>query len=128
MEALVEAEGDGWLLPRFAAPPWEQFVQQAWQVTDPADMAWMLPRLRPTPFAHFTGVVRCRNPAAERLPRTYVRCTAWPHPGFDRFAQVASETPGWRRRDLGGSHLAYVTSPDELTSTLRELVDQPSPR
>jgi pimeloyl-ACP methyl ester carboxylesterase len=29
MEALVETEGFGWLLPRFAAQPWDQFVRQA---------------------------------------------------------------------------------------------------
>jgi pimeloyl-ACP methyl ester carboxylesterase len=51
MEALVEQEGDGWLLPRFAAPPWDRFVPESWQVTDPADLAWMLARLRPTPPA-----------------------------------------------------------------------------
>jgi pimeloyl-ACP methyl ester carboxylesterase len=49
MEAMVESEGFGWLLPRYAPPPWEQVARQAWQVTDEADLRWMLPRLRPTP-------------------------------------------------------------------------------
>ena len=39
---LVESEGDGWLLPRFAPPPWEQFVPAAWGVTDQNDLDWML--------------------------------------------------------------------------------------
>jgi pimeloyl-ACP methyl ester carboxylesterase len=82
MQAQVETEGDGWLLPRFAAAPWDQFVPQAWQVTDPDDLAWMLDRLRPTPFGHFTTAVRRDNPAAAQLSRTYIRCTGWPHPGF----------------------------------------------
>jgi pimeloyl-ACP methyl ester carboxylesterase len=64
MEAQVESEGDGWLLSRFAAAPWDQFVPQAWQVTDPADLVWMLARLRPTPFGQFTTGVRRGNPAA----------------------------------------------------------------
>ena len=75
IQSLVDNEGNGWLLPRFSAMPWEQIVQHTWHVTDPADLAWVLPRLRPTPFAHFTGAVRCENPAAKNLPRTYIRCT-----------------------------------------------------
>jgi hypothetical protein len=34
-----------------AAQPWEQFAREAWQVTDEADLTWMLARLRPTPLA-----------------------------------------------------------------------------
>ena len=50
MEALVAVEGAGWLLPRFAAAPWERFVPEVWQVTDAADLRWVLARLAPTPF------------------------------------------------------------------------------
>ena len=74
MEALVEAEGFGWLLPRFAVQPWEQFVRQAWQVADEADLRWMLARLRPTPFGHFTSPVRLVNPARPRNPPGPVPC------------------------------------------------------
>jgi len=121
MEALVEAEGFGWLLPRFAAQPWEQFVRQAWQVTDEADLRWMLARLRPTPFGHFTSPVRLVNPAAERLPRTYIRCRGFPHPGFDRYAQTASRDPRWHLLQLESNHLPYITSPYELAPMLLEL-------
>jgi pimeloyl-ACP methyl ester carboxylesterase len=120
MEALVESEGFGWLLPRYAAPPWEQVARQAWQVADEADLRWMLPRLRPTPFGHFTSPVRLANPAAGQLPRTYIRCRGFPHPGFDRYAQTASQDPCWRLRHLDSSHLPYITSPHELAPMLLE--------
>jgi pimeloyl-ACP methyl ester carboxylesterase len=81
MEALVESEGFGWLLPRYAAPPWE----------------------------------------AERLPRTYIRCRGFPHPGFDRYAKTASQDPYWRLLQLESSHLPYITSPHELAPMLLEL-------
>ncbi len=123
MEALVESEGEGWLLPRFAVAPWAQFVPQSWQVTDEADLAWMLDRLRPTPFGQFTTPIRLTDPAAARLPRTYVRCTAWPHPGFDRWADHAGRAAGWRLRTVAASHLAYVTSPDAVAKVLLDLVD-----
>jgi pimeloyl-ACP methyl ester carboxylesterase len=52
MEALVQNEGQGWLVPRFAPPPWEKIVPEVWRITDEADLRWVLPRLRPTPFGH----------------------------------------------------------------------------
>jgi pimeloyl-ACP methyl ester carboxylesterase len=122
MEGLVQTEGDGWLLPRFAPPPWAEFVPRSWEVTDPDDLAWMLPRLRPTPARHFTTPLPLGNPAAARLPRTYIRSTRWPHPGFDRFAETAEREPGWRLRRLDASHLAYITSPTDLAGVLLELV------
>jgi pimeloyl-ACP methyl ester carboxylesterase len=122
MESLVGSEGDGWLLPRFAPPPWEQFLPQAWEVTDPDDLSWMLERLRPTPIGHFAKPVSVTNPQARALPRSYVRFTRWPHPGFDRWAQAAETAPGWRLRRLDAAHLAYITSPAELSEVLLELL------
>jgi pimeloyl-ACP methyl ester carboxylesterase len=120
MEALVETEGKGWLLPRFAAAPWETFVPEAWRVTDEADLRWVLARLAPTPFGHFKDPVRRKNPVAEALPRTYIRCLQWPHAGFDRYADAARRTPGWRCRELATPHLPYVTHPPELVELLLE--------
>ena len=34
LEGLVSTEGKGWLLPRFAPPPWETIVREMWGVTD----------------------------------------------------------------------------------------------
>ncbi|GEL19236.1 alpha/beta fold hydrolase [Pseudonocardia asaccharolytica] len=123
LEALVEREGDGWLLPRFSAAPWEEIASRAWHVTDPADLAWVLPRLRSTPFGHFTGTVRGGNPAAAQVPRTYIRCVRFPHPGFDRHAEIAMVTPGWGFRRLDCAHLPYITCPDELAGLLLGLVE-----
>ena len=125
MEALVAAEGAGWLLPRFAAAPWERFVPEVWQVTDAADLRWVLARLAPTPFGHFTEPVRRGNPAAEALPRTYIRCLQWPHPGFDHYADAARRTAGWRCRELTTPHLPYVTHPRELVALLLEDIVSP---
>ena len=120
MEALVEAEGNGWLLPRFAPAPWEEFVPEAWRVTDEADLQWLVARLVPTPFGQFRDSVRRRNPAAETLPRTYIRCLQWPHPGFDRHADAARRTAGWSCRELAAPHLPYITHARELAESLLE--------
>jgi hypothetical protein len=121
MQALVDREGDGWRLPRFAPPPWDRFVPEAWKVTDEADLRWVLPRLVPTPFRHFTQPLRADNPAAAALPRAYVRCTGFPHPVFDRHAEIARTEAGWRCRELASPHLPYITHPRELADVLLEL-------
>jgi pimeloyl-ACP methyl ester carboxylesterase len=118
MEALVETEGFDWLLPRFAAQPWDQFLREAWQVADEADLEWMLARLRPTPFGHFTGSVQLVNPAEQQFPRTYIRCRRWPNPSFDRYAQAASQDPRWRLLELDSSHIPYITNPHQLAPML----------
>ena len=120
LEAFVQKEGDGWLLPRFAPPPWEKLVTETWQVTEKADLEWILPRLRPTPFGHFKEPATRKNPAAEKLRRTYIR-TQWPHPGFDRYAGAASGTAGWQLRKIPSSHLPFITHPGELAALLLEV-------
>jgi pimeloyl-ACP methyl ester carboxylesterase len=123
MQSLVETEGFGWLLPRFTATPWEQFVANAWQVTNDEDLAWTVARLRPTPFGHFTRAVQRHNPAAEQLPRVYIRCDRWPNPRFDHYATIADQTPGWQLRHLDSSHLPYITHTRELAQLLHEVVE-----
>jgi pimeloyl-ACP methyl ester carboxylesterase len=127
MEALVQAQGFGWLLPRFADEPWEAFVPHAWQVTAEADLAWLLARLRPTPLGHFTSPVRLVNPAAERLPRIYIRCRDWPNPRFDGYAETAGRDPRWRRYELDSNHLPYITAPHELADLLAESAGSGAP-
>jgi hypothetical protein len=116
----VQREGAGWVLPRFAPPPWEKLVTETWQVTEKTDLDWILPRLCPTPFGHFKEPVKRKNPAAEKLPRTYIR-TQWPHLGFDRYAGDAGEAAGWQSRKIASSHLPYITHPSELAALLLEV-------
>jgi hypothetical protein len=121
LEGLVKTEGKGWLLPRFAPPPWETIVRDMWGVTDDDDVRWMLERLGPTPVGHFKDPVRRTNPAAEKLPRTYIRCRQFPNPRFDTHAEMARRTTRWRYRELAASHHAAVTMPDKIAELLLEL-------
>jgi hypothetical protein len=123
MQALAKAEGFGWLLPRLTAASWEQFVAQAWHVISHEDLTRTVTRLRPAPLGHCTRAVQRHNPAAERLPRIYIRCNRWQHPGFDHYAAIAAQTYGWRLRHLDSSHLPYITHTRELAQLLQELVE-----
>jgi pimeloyl-ACP methyl ester carboxylesterase len=121
MEMLVQKEGQGWLVPRFAPPPWEKFVPETWRITDEADLRWALPRLSATPFGHFKEPVNRKNATAEKLPRTYIRCVQWPNAVYDRYAEAARQTAGWRYRELATSHIPYITHPHQVAGLLLEI-------
>ena len=121
METLVKTEGSGWLLPRFAPPPWETIVRKLWGVTDDDDVRWMLERLTPTPVKHFRDPVHLTNQAAQKLPRAYIRCRQYPSPRFDQHAETAQRSALWRYRELTAPHHPAVTMPDKVTDLLLEL-------
>src|SRR6516225_11887027 len=95
---------------------------RSWHITDQSDLRWVLPRLTATPLGHFAEPVRRINTAAERLPRTYIRCTVFPNPIFDRYAEIAQSGAGWQHRELATSHLPFITNPLELANVLMEAV------
>lgn len=121
MESLVQTEGKGWLLPRFAPPPWDTIVREMWGVTDQDDVRWMLDRLGPTPVGHFKDGVHRTNATAEQLRRTYIRCRQFPNTRFDQHAAMAQRTARWSYRELAASHHPMVTMPDTLAELLLEL-------
>jgi pimeloyl-ACP methyl ester carboxylesterase len=121
LEELVRTEGAGWLVPRFAPPPWEVIVRDLWGVTDDNDVRWMLERLGPTPVGHFREPVRRVNAAAEQLPRAYIRCRQFPNPRFDQHAEMAQRNAHWRFRELTASHHAAVAIPEQVAGVLLEL-------
>jgi pimeloyl-ACP methyl ester carboxylesterase len=124
LQRMVEREGEGWRLPRFAPPPWETIVREMWGVTDDVDVRSLLERLTPTPFRHFTDPVRRSSATADALPRTYIRCRRFPSARFDQHAAIARRSPLWSLRELDTSHHPAVTSPDALASLLGDIAAQ----
>jgi hypothetical protein len=92
-----------------------------WQVTDEADVEWMLARLRPTPFRHFTEPVRLAPVGTDGMERTYIRCAGMPAPPFEQAAAAVQSTPGWRYVQIDTPHVPYITHPNEVTAALVEI-------
>lgn len=113
LREAAETGGEGWLIP----PPEPGDMG----VTDPADASWIKPRLVPMPLRTHEQAVRLESAEAERLPRSYVRCT-----GSGTFATVAegARARGWDYHELQTGHDAMITAPCELA---RLLVKTPNP-
>lgn len=120
-EHMIKTEGDGWLVPRFAPAPWEKIVRDMWGVTNESDVQWLVDRLVPTPVRHFSDPVRRTNPAAENLPRAFIRCRQFPNPRFDRHAEMAQRTANWKYCELNEPHHAAFTAPDKVARMLMDL-------
>lgn len=122
MRARVRTEGEGWRLPSFAPEPWEVTVGERYFVAED-EVGWVASRLGPQPFKTMTEPVRCPADVLERLPRTYIRCSRYPNPAFDRYAaQASDDASSWRSFELPTGHDAMITMPAELADLLLGLV------
>ncbi|MFN8535365.1 MAG: alpha/beta hydrolase [Dehalococcoidia bacterium] len=112
--------GSDWLVPP-ASP-------KALGITDPADLAWVAPRLTAMPLKAWTDPVRLGNPAAAAVPGAMIACVR----GGARAAQterlraIAGER-GWRFAELDSGHDAMVTHPEELSDLLLRLAEAGGP-
>lgn len=96
------------------APTTVAEIAQRWAITDPADQAFMLPRLSPQPTLTFSQRVKTGNPAAESLGREFVLCS---ESGFELVAERAAAS-GWGVHHIDTGHDPMVTAPVELASIL----------
>jgi hypothetical protein len=110
----VSSAGFGWLIP---CPSLDSFGP-----IDPRLTANLQPG--PQPFATFEQPVHLTNRAAAALPRTFIRCSAYP--GFQSQADRVRAMPGWDYREIPTSHFAPLTEPDRLCELLLEAAGPPS--
>ncbi|MEO3884486.1 alpha/beta hydrolase [Nonomuraea sp. B5E05] len=83
-------------------------------VTDPDDVAWLVPRLRPQSLRTFTETTRLSG-AVDRIPGTGIYC----RPQTYAFDQFAAEV-GYRAIALDGPHDVMLTHPQVLARLLLE--------
>lgn len=105
-------DGEGWWM---APPP-----LAALGVTSPADVAWVGDRLTPQPLGTYTSPVSVSNPAARRLPRTYVQCLNGAFvPVTEPFARRAEQRGSTVRR-LPCGHAAPIVAAEQVAGLVLE--------
>lgn len=106
LEQVAQAYGDGWRIPH-----------------DPPDA----PRRTPQPIKPMYQPVTVTNPAAARLPRTFIYCTQEKEamgPMGVPITQAAARAKAdarWGYRELDSGHVPVETAPQELADILLEL-------
>lgn len=113
--------------PFLPAPTTTAEIAARWDITDPDDQAFVLPRLAPQPTMTFAQPVRVGHPAtdtdsdmdtaadaAAALRREFILCR---ESGFDAVAEQAA-AQGWGLHHIDAGHDPMITAPAELTDIL----------
>ena len=115
---LAAAEGEGWKIPAIA-PDGESLG-----VSDPDTVAWAASKMTPHPLRTLETPAVLENPAAEKIPRSYIFCTENPPDGtLSGFAAEIRKDPRWRYLELTSPHGAMLTVPDALADRILEALE-----
>lgn len=92
-------------------------AMDGWAVRDPADRAWLGPRLTPFPVGALSEPLP-DGPVPD-LPRQFVHATDKPGgDAFAGFAAAARDDPSWRLDVLDAGHDAMLTAPAAVAAAL----------
>ena len=111
----VRQNGDGWRLP-FAGT----LTLQMLGITDPADVAWMEPRMVDQPYRTFTQPVRVPPGLGNKVRRVYLLSSDRKH--YLEAAKRAQAQGFHVLKVPGAGHDVMVTQPRELVDALITLV------
>jgi pimeloyl-ACP methyl ester carboxylesterase len=96
------------------------------RMPDQAVRTWTLANFTPQPMATYTQPLSLTNPAAARIPHTYIFCTEGKgNASIDhsvRTLERVSQDPAWRVVQVEDTHMAPVNNPAAMTATLELLV------
>ena len=100
--------------PFMAQPTTAPEIAQRWAITDPADQAFVLPRLSPQPTLTFAQPVRTGRAEATNIRREFILCS---ESGFESVAERAAAS-GWGDHHINTGHDPMITEPEQLSRIL----------
>ncbi len=113
-ERSVAGNGEGWRLPFSGA-----LSLEALGITDPADVAWMAPRMGDQPYRTFVEPVSAPEETLAPLDRVYILSSRRPH---YLAAVERARARGFSIVEVpGAGHDVMVTQPAELADALLRL-------
>ena len=96
-------------------PSWSA---EALGVTDPQDVAWMIPRLTPMPLLTHAEKLQAPTMRAKTLPRSFIHCTQF---GLSSVFAEKIHGEGGTVFTLNTGHDAMITQPQALANMLVQL-------
>ena len=124
MEQSAQATGNGWKASVGSVEDADAFFR-AW-LPDVATRQWVVTRLvaSPQPIKTFSQAVRLSNPAADSVPRTFIRCPVdgevWANI-YDPIVERVRHDPRWQVRELPSNHVAPIAAPELVADMLADI-------
>lgn len=121
MEQSANRSGDGWKTSLGTAEEIEAFLG-AW-IPDTSARQWFVTKLAatPQPIKTFSQPVRLGNPAADAVPRTFIRCpvdgSVWAHI-YEPIVERVRGDKRWEVRELASNHCAPIAAPQLVAEAL----------
>ncbi len=115
MERNAKAFGDGWKASLGNEDTYEAFISQ-W-LPDERTRRWCAAKFASNgqPIETFRQPIRLTNPAAARIPRTFIRCPVngevWADI-YDPMVERLRKDSRWQVVEIASNHLAPVAAPD----------------
>ena len=109
-QSVVKVNGVDTLMPPNPLPAY-------WGLAG-ADAAWVKRRVTPHPFATWITPLQYNKDNWEKVPRTYVQCTAPRHPALAELQAKLRANPKWKWIEFPSGHDAMVSYPVELARVL----------
>jgi len=130
VDAMVPLPGEGWgdahspelVAARTAAA---QAHDHALPPPDPADFGlsgadrdWLLRRQRPHPFGPYRQALAFDGERWQRLPRSFIDCTAPAYPTIAAMRERVRRLPGFKVVEIATGHCPMVSAPQALVRHL----------
>ncbi len=90
----------------------------AFDVTDPADVAWLERRMRPMPLGTYLGPIALEQGASEGLRRTYIAADGPAYTPMKPVYERVRSDPSWSWQTIDTGHDMMVTAPEALARLL----------
>jgi hypothetical protein len=126
MEESARSSGEGWQTSLGDAEAIEAFFS-TW-LPDAETRRWFAAKLASNgqPIETFRQPVRLSNPAADAVPRTFIRCpvdwTVWEVLGiYDAIIERIRNDPRWRVCEIASNHLAPLAAPELVAGALLDV-------
>lgn len=114
---LADSEGDGWKIPPLPADG------ESLGVTDENDILWLRSKMTAHPLKTLEDAAQLDNPKANRIPRSFIFCTANPPDGtFPAVARRIKQDSNWHYLELPSAHAAMITAPRALAESILQAV------
>ena len=103
--------GDGWKVPPLPASVW---------LDDPAQQAWVQPKVTPHPLRCFTDPLALTGAWATVACKMHILAAANDPSPFHAIHERAASEPGWLCRRIAGPHDLMISHPAETVALLLE--------